>query len=406
MACVPLKLNIGTPNYITTPLGLINNFTSYPTITNTPLGNLIYINGYIYAGINNNIYMFNASTYELISNTVVGNSTLTVTAYDPVNTTLYIASQAPAIVTLNVITNTTTTITNGIYNTPLALVYNPADGNIYFTQTNSIYQLNTSTQAITTIANPAGGNLNSIAIDPTTGYLWVISEVAIYVYTTSGTSITTITPTGPHNMRQILYNPVTKDFYITDSYLSSMIVVNPATNSIIATVPVGYSPYNIVFDPLNQFIYVASLNSSSVGVFDPATNTYLGDFGLETNLNTLFFNPATGDIVVAPNSTINPFVLIAFRPQVPVSRLVKAVVDIPVPVSVPVFYTQTNTVNVHAPSFASITAIEILAPVLQGGLVQVTATNNNNGTVTLNTSFNNPSIMNNTFKYLQVNLLW
>ena len=404
MACVPRQLNLGTPTYITTPLGLVNNITSYPTITDTQYGNLIYINGYIYAAISNSIYKFNASTYELISTTVIGTSSLTVSAYDPVNITLYIASQAPAIVTLNVITNATTTITNGVTGVPLAMVYNPADGNIYFTQTSGLYQLNTSTQAITTIANPAAGNLFSIAIDPTTGYLWVISQVVIYVYTTSGTAITTITPTGNPSMEQILYNPVTKDFYITGYSSNSMIVVNPATTSIIATVPVVYQPVNLTFDPLNNLIYILGLYS--IGVFDPATNTYLGDIGLEGNLNILIFNPATGDIVVAPNSGI-PFTLIAIRPQVQSSRLVKAIVDLPVPVSVPAFYTQTNTVNVHAPSFASITAIEILSPVITGeGLVQVTAMNNNNGTVTLNTSFNNPFILNNKFRYLQVNLLW
>jgi YVTN family beta-propeller protein len=50
-------------------------------------------------------------------------------------------------------------------------------------------------------------------------------------------------------------------------------VVDTATNAVIATIPVGDSPFGVAVSPDGSKVYVTNLGSASVSVIDAATNT-------------------------------------------------------------------------------------------------------------------------------------
>jgi YVTN family beta-propeller protein len=64
--------------------------------------------------------------------------------------------------------------------------------------------------------------------------------------------------------------------YISDSALfggsSSISVINTRTNTVVATVPVGFDPQRLAFVPGGAFAYVANQLSNTVSVIETATN--------------------------------------------------------------------------------------------------------------------------------------
>jgi YVTN family beta-propeller protein len=53
-------------------------------------------------------------------------------------------------------------------------------------------------------------------------------------------------------------------------------VIDGATNTVTATVPVGSVPVGVGVDPSTDMIYLANSSSDSVSVIDGATNTVTG----------------------------------------------------------------------------------------------------------------------------------
>jgi YVTN family beta-propeller protein len=61
--------------------------------------------------------------------------------------------------------------------------------------------------------------------------------------------------------------------YVTNEGSNSVSVIDTATNTVIATVPVGLAPFGVAITPDGTQAYVANKNSNTVSVIDTATNT-------------------------------------------------------------------------------------------------------------------------------------
>ena len=61
--------------------------------------------------------------------------------------------------------------------------------------------------------------------------------------------------------------------YVTNEGAGSVSVIDTATNTIVATVPVGSNPDGIAVTPNGAFAYVAQESATTVSVIDTATNT-------------------------------------------------------------------------------------------------------------------------------------
>src|SRR5438270_468762 len=61
--------------------------------------------------------------------------------------------------------------------------------------------------------------------------------------------------------------------YVTDANSNTVSVIDTATNTVVATVPVGVTPGGVAITPNGAFAYVTNENSSTVSVISTATNT-------------------------------------------------------------------------------------------------------------------------------------
>lgn len=61
--------------------------------------------------------------------------------------------------------------------------------------------------------------------------------------------------------------------YVVNENSNSVSVIDTATNTVVATVPVGASPLSVVVNPAGTRVYVANSGNNNVSVIDTSTNT-------------------------------------------------------------------------------------------------------------------------------------
>jgi YVTN family beta-propeller protein len=70
-------------------------------------------------------------------------------------------------------------------------------------------------------------------------------------------------------------------------------VIDAATNTVSATIPVGDTPFGVAVTPDGSKVYVANLNRNTVSVIDTATNTVIATIpvGIEPVAFGVFIRP-------------------------------------------------------------------------------------------------------------------
>jgi YVTN family beta-propeller protein len=63
--------------------------------------------------------------------------------------------------------------------------------------------------------------------------------------------------------------------YITNEGSNNVSVINTATNTVIATIPVGFAPFGVTVTPDSTKVYVTNQFSNNVSVIATATNTVI-----------------------------------------------------------------------------------------------------------------------------------
>ena len=76
-------------------------------------------------------------------------------------------------------------------------------------------------------------------------------------------------------------------------------VIDTATNTLIATVPVGSYPIGVAVNPEETKVYVANRGSSTVSVIDTATNTVTATIPVESGANGIAVSPDGKKVYVA-----------------------------------------------------------------------------------------------------------
>ncbi len=61
--------------------------------------------------------------------------------------------------------------------------------------------------------------------------------------------------------------------YVTDISSNTVSVIDTATNTVVATIPVGVNPFGVAITPDGTRAYVTDVSSNTVSVIDTATNT-------------------------------------------------------------------------------------------------------------------------------------
>src|SRR5947207_1067442 len=68
-------------------------------------------------------------------------------------------------------------------------------------------------------------------------------------------------------------NPAGTFVYVANGTSNNVSVISTATNTVTATVPVGLSPLGVAANPVLPFVYVTNTSSGNVSVISTATNT-------------------------------------------------------------------------------------------------------------------------------------
>jgi YVTN family beta-propeller protein len=180
--------------------------------------------------------------------------------------------------------------------------------------------IDTATNTVTATA-PAGSQPAGVAVNPAGTKVYVanfylgsyesaLSESIIakpalikgteeHVETGEGTvsvidtATNTLTATVPVESYPIgvAVNPTGTQIYVTNRGSDVVSVIDAATNTVTATVPAGSAPNGVAVNPAGTKIYVTNLGSNSVSVIDTATNTLkatvpvgISPFGIAVNL--------------------------------------------------------------------------------------------------------------------------
>ncbi len=91
--------------------------------------------------------------------------------------------------------------------------------------------------------------------------------------------------------------------YIPNSGSNDVSVIDIATNTVVATVPVGTNPQGVAVNPAGTRVYVANFGSNNVSVINTATNTVVATVLVGTNPWGVAINPAGTRVYVTNQSS-------------------------------------------------------------------------------------------------------
>ena len=71
----------------------------------------------------------------------------------------------------------------------------------------------------------------------------------------------------------VAVNPAGTRVYVASNSNNNVAVIDTATNTVVATIPVGSNPYGVSINPAGTRLYVVNRSSNNVSVIDTATNS-------------------------------------------------------------------------------------------------------------------------------------
>jgi YVTN family beta-propeller protein len=130
---------------------------------------------------------------------------------------------------------------------------------------------------VTTI--PVGTGPFDAAVSPNGSFVYVDnsgSSTVSVINPTNNTVVATI-PIGPAGSvpAGIAVTPDSSTVYLASHGTNIVSVINAATNSVVATVPVGSYPFLLAITPNGQYVYVPNFESNNVSVISTASNTVI-----------------------------------------------------------------------------------------------------------------------------------
>jgi len=91
--------------------------------------------------------------------------------------------------------------------------------------------------------------------------------------------------------------------YVGNELSSTVSVIDTASNTVIATVPVGQTPFGVAVHPDGTRVYIANINTDNVSVIDTASNTVIAT--IPVGSRPFAFGQFIGPLVVEPSTLTN-----------------------------------------------------------------------------------------------------
>lgn len=117
------------------------------------------------------------------------------------------------------------------------------------------------------------------------------SSNSVSVINTATNTVVATVPVGS-NPFAVAIAPDGTMAYVTNNNDSTVSVINTATNTVVATVPVGGPPLGVAVTPNGAFAYVANTSANTVSVINTATNTVVATVSAGTDPNGVVITPS------------------------------------------------------------------------------------------------------------------
>ena len=247
----------------------------------------------------------------------------------------------------------------------------------------SFTAVNTGSSAVkaTITVMPAFKTLAYLANEP--------SAVSVIDVETNGVIATIPVGTTPYGVS------VSRDgsrVYVGNQASNNVSVINTATNKVIATVPVGGEPAGVVVSPDGSKVYVANFSAGTVSVINTATNTVIATVTTEMEPYGISISPDGRMVYVANQHSASVSVINAATNTVvatiPVGNTPEAVAASPDGSQVYVTNTVSNNVSVIN------TATNTVIATVGVGQRPLTISNNGNYAYVVNQESSNVSVIN------------
>src|ERR1035437_7729856 len=96
--------------------------------------------------------------------------------------------------------------------------------------------------------------------------------------------------------------------YVADSCSDTVSAIDTATNTVIATIPVGVNPYELAMTQDGARVYVTNVYDTTVSVIDTATNTIIATIPTDAgDLKGLAVTPDGRHVYVVDDSSRSVF---------------------------------------------------------------------------------------------------
>ncbi len=184
----------------------------------------------------------------------------------------------------------------GIGSAPVATTANGTEYIVGNSSGSNLVIVNSSSGAILDAAIGVGSNLTSVVVESSGSNALVWSTVGRNVSTVNlvAHDVTARSPTLGSQPASSSYDPVTNELFVTDSFSSSVIVLNATTGrTALAPLHLGAGVASVAVDPATGTVYVGLANA--VDAVDPATGQLLAsDSGLTGSNSALLVDPGDG----------------------------------------------------------------------------------------------------------------
>src|SRR5215510_11005889 len=112
----------------------------------------------------------------------------------------------------------------------------------------------------------------SATLAQTRAYVTNASDNTVSVIDTATNSVIATIPVGL-GPSAVAVTPNGRFAYVVNQLGHNVSVISAASNTVVATVPVGLAPSGLAITPNGAFAYVSSIASANISVIDTATNT-------------------------------------------------------------------------------------------------------------------------------------
>ena len=122
-------------------------------------------------------------------------------------------------------------------------------------------------------------------------YITNNSGNTVSIIDTASNTVTATIPVGL-SPNGVGVHPTGTRVYVANELSDTVSVINAVTNAVVATIAVGSFPFGVAVDPAGTFVYVSNRDGNSVSVIDTVSNSVASTIGVPSPPAHVAINPA------------------------------------------------------------------------------------------------------------------